>query len=586
MAAPLDAAGSTVRYEPDEKPAWPLSVGLALQYCVIALGGVVLTVAIVVRSAGSGEEYLAWAAFGALLVSGTATIFQVLRVGPLGSGYVLIMGTSGAFIAVSVAALQQGGPGLLATLVIASSLFQFLLAGRLSLLRRILTPTVAGTVVMLIAVNVMPFLFDFLDDVPAGSDPLAAPVTVLATLVVTLVMMLRFTGAIRLWGPLIGIVAGCVAASFYGLMDTGPVGEALWVGVPAAGWPGLRFDFGAAFWALLPAYTFVTLVGAIETIGDAVGIQRVSWRSPRATDYRAVQGAVAADGLGNLLSGLFSTVPNTTYSSSVSIVEITGLAARRVGVCIGLIFCALAFLPKITQLLLIIPDPVIGAYAMVIIAVLFMVGTRIVLQDGMDYRKATIVGFSFWVGVGCQNGQIPIDGLPPFLQQMLGNGMTSGGLTALLLTGFMELAGPRRVRMTTTLRMESLPKIRRFLEDFADRGGLGGETARRLVHAAEETLLLLTGEVGEDDAPAGRRLRLTARAEAGGAEVEFLAAGGEGNIEDSLAVIGGEHAAESPAEHEFSMRLLRHLATSVRHHKYADTDVVTLRVDPAGGEEG
>ena len=383
MSSPSPHAPATVRYEPDESPPWPLATGLALQYTILALGGVVLTVAIVLRSAESSADYLAWGAFGALLVCGIATIVQVRRFGRLGSGYVLIMGTSGAFIAVSVAALQQGGPALLASLVIVSSVFQFLLAGRLSLLRRVLTPTVAGTVIMLIAVNVMPFLFDFMDNVPEGSGAAAGPVTVLATLGVTLAVMLRFTGPVRLWGPLIGIVAGCIAASFFGLIDTAPVGAAAWVGVPTAGAPGIGFDFGPAFWAILPAYTFVTLVGAIETIGDAVAIQRVSWRNPQATDYRAVQGSVAADGLGNLLSGLFATVPNTTYSSSVSIVEITGIAARRVGLCIGAIFCVLAFLPKVTQLLLIIPDPVIGAYALVIIAVLFVLGTRIVLQDGM-----------------------------------------------------------------------------------------------------------------------------------------------------------------------------------------------------------
>ena len=579
MSSPSTHAAGTVRYEPDERPPWPLATGLALQYTILALGGVVLTVAIVLRSAESSAEYLAWGAFGALLVCGIATIVQVRRFGRLGSGYVLIMGTSGAFIAVSVAALQQGGPALLASLVIVSSVFQFLLAGRLSLLRRVLTPTVAGTVIMLIAVNVMPFLFDFMDNVPEGSAAAAGPVTVLATLGVTLAVMLRFTGPVRLWGPLIGIVAGCVAASFFGLIDTGPVGAAAWVGVPAAGAPGIGFDFGPAFWAILPAYTFVTLVGAIETIGDAVAIQRVSWRDPRATDYRAVQGSVAADGLGNLLSGLFATVPNTTYSSSVSIVEITGIAARRVGLCIGAIFCVLAFLPKVTQLLLIIPDPVIGAYALVIIAVLFVLGTRIVLQDGMDYRKATVVGVSFWVGAGFQSGEISTAGLDPFLQQLLANGMTSGGLTALLLTGFMELTGPRRVRMQTALEVESLPGIQQFLEKFAKRRGLGSEVAGRLAHAAEETLVLLIEEAEGDQVPEKKRLRLTAKADAGAAEVEFLAAGGEGNIEDHLSVIGG-HVAEEPGEHEFSLRLLRHLATSVQHHKYADTDVVTVRVDP------
>ena len=99
-----------------------------------------------------------------------------------------------------------------------------------------------------------------------------------------------------------------------------------------SGWPGFDLNFGPVFWTLLPAFVFVTLVGAIETIGDAVAIQNVSWRRPRAVDFRAVQGAVTADGMGNLLSGLMGTVPNTTYSTSVSMTELTGVGARTVGI--------------------------------------------------------------------------------------------------------------------------------------------------------------------------------------------------------------------------------------------------------------
>ena len=95
--------------------------------------------------------------------------------------------------------------------------------------------------------------------------------------------------------------------------------------------------------------------------------------------------------------------------------------------------------------------------------------------------------------------------------------------------------------------------------------------------AAEETLLVLLDQVTEDDDFGRRRLRVTARAEAGGVEMEFLAVAGEGNIEDRMAFLGG--GAEVPVERDFSLRLLRHLATSVRHQKYHDTDIVTVRVD-------
>ena len=582
MAPPASRSGPEVRFEPDEKPGLPVTVGLALQYCLLTVGPIVLTVAIVVRAAGESELFLSWAACAALLVSGIATMVQARRVGRLGAGYILLMGTSGAFIAVSVTALAQGGPALLATLVAVSAVFQFALASRMSLLRRIITPTVAGTVIMLIAVTVMPLILDLIAQVPEGVAPAAGPVTAAVTLGVTMAIVLRAAGAMRLWGPVIGIVAGSVVAGFFGVFSWNAVAAAPWFGLPLAGWPGFDFSFGPVFWALLPAFVFVTLVGAIETIGDAVAVQRVSWRKERATDFRGVQGAVMADGLGNLLSGLLATVPNTTYSSSVAIVEITGVAARRVGVAIGVGFCALALLPKLVAVILSVPDAIIGTYLIVLISILFVLGMRIVVADSMNYRKAAIVGVSFWVGYGFQSGGLFIDQMNPFFAEMLGNGMTSGGLTALALSVFVELAGPRRKRLVTTLDVDALPGIRAFIDNCAARAGWGGDMLQRVHLASEEALVSLMGEEGGGDDGPPRRLRLGVRLERGAAELEFLAASGEGNLEDRMA-LAAEQSVEIEAQHDFSLRLLRHLAGSVRHQKYHDTDILTVRVEAPGG---
>ena len=577
MALPASRSGPAVRFQPDENPGLPVTIGLALQYCLLTVGPIVLTVAIVVRAAGQSELFLSWAACAALLVSGIATMVQAKRVGRLGAGYILLMGTSGAFIAVAVTALVQGGPALLATLVAVSAVFQFALASRLSLLRRIITPTVAGTVIMLIAVTVMPLILDLIGQVPDGVAPAAGPVTAAVTLGVTMVIVLRASGAMRLWGPVIGIVAGSAVAGFFGVFSWDAVAAAPWFGLPLAGWPGFDFSFGPVFWALLPAFVFVTLVGAIETIGDAVAVQRVSWRKERATDFRGVQGAVMADGLGNLLSGLLATVPNTTYSSSVAIVEITGVAARRVGVAIGVGFCSLALLPKLVAVILSVPDAIIGTYLIVLIAILFVLGMRIVVADGMNYRKAAIVGVSFWVGYGFQSGGLFIDRMTPFFAEMLGNGMTSGGLTALALSAFVELAGPRRKRLVTTLDVDALPGIRAFIESCAARAGWGGDMLQRVHLASEEALVSLMGDEGGADGPT-RRLRLGVRLEREAAELEFLAVAGGGNLEDRMA-LAAEQSVEIEAQRDFSLRLLRHLAGSVRHQKYHDTDILTVRVE-------
>ena len=137
----------------------PSLVALAAgaQAALITLAPIVLTVVIIVRIADGSESYISWAAFAALVVSGVTTVMQAVRVGRIGSGHILIMGTSGAFIAVMRrAALVEAGPSTMASLVVISSLFQFLLAARLSLLRRIFTPVVSGTVIMLIAATVLP----------------------------------------------------------------------------------------------------------------------------------------------------------------------------------------------------------------------------------------------------------------------------------------------------------------------------------------------------------------------------------------------------------------------------------------------
>ena len=167
------SVNENVRYEPNESPPTFVAVGAGgLDRCHRGAD---------CRAAGLLHIV---GVFAALIVSGAKTVLQAVRVGRLGAGHVLIMGMSGAFIAVCVAALVKGGPATMASLIVVSSLVQFALAARLSLLRRIFTPVVAGTVIMLIAATVMPIVFDSLTDVPDGTSQTAAPAAALATIVI------------------------------------------------------------------------------------------------------------------------------------------------------------------------------------------------------------------------------------------------------------------------------------------------------------------------------------------------------------------------------------------------------------------
>ena len=101
--------GEHVRYEPDDRPPPAVTIGAGVQAAMVIVAPVVLTVVIVLRIAEQSDDYLSWAIFAALIVSGATTVLQTAKAGRFGAGHVLIMGTSGAFIAVCVTALVEVG---------------------------------------------------------------------------------------------------------------------------------------------------------------------------------------------------------------------------------------------------------------------------------------------------------------------------------------------------------------------------------------------------------------------------------------------------------------------------------------------
>ena len=438
---------SDVRYQPDEQPPIAVTLGLGLQYAVLIIARIVVIPMVVVRAAGGSDGWLSWCLFAAVSICGLTTALQALRLGRIGSGYVGVMGTSLAVVGVAVTAVAEGGPALLATLVAVASIVPFALSSRLALFRRILTPTVSGTVIMLIPVTLMPSALGLLEQIPTDTTTAVSSLVAASTLFVIVVVTLTGTAALRLWSPVIGVIVGSLVAASFSLYDTQAVLDASWFGIPAAEWPGLNLDFGASFWGLLPAFLLVSLIESVQTISTAAGAQRASWRQPRAVDYRAVQGAVATAGVGNLLSGIAGTVPNTLLSTSVAITELTGAAARRVGIAVGAIFIGMALLPKVLAIVLAIPGPVVAAYLLVLMATMFLVGIKMIIQGGLDQRNGLIVGVAFWLGAGFQYGAIFPAFADEFAGGLLRNGVTAGGLAAILMTLLLEVIKARPMRM-------------------------------------------------------------------------------------------------------------------------------------------
>ena len=585
MTGDSSPRGPALRYQADDRIPPALAIGLGAQLAVLIVAASILIPTVVMRAAGASDAYLSWAVFASVAACGVATALQAVRYRRIGSGHVLVLNSSTAFIAPCIAAVERGGGGLLATLVVVSALLQFVLSARIVWFRRILTPTVSATVLMLVPVSAMPAVFGLLTHVPEGTPAYAAPLCAAVTVVVIAGIALKSTRSLRLWAPVIGVLIGSAVAGVVGLYDVDRVVRRSVDRRSRHRVAGLRSRLRTRFWSLLPVFLLLTPIVTLRTIGSCVAVQAVSWRERRAVDYRAVQGAVNVDGLSNLFSGLAGTVPNNSNSVGASLTELTGVAARSIGIAAGALFVILAFLPKALAAVLAIPGAVSGGFLTVLLALLFLVGIKILVQHGLDYRKGLIAGLAFWTGIGFQSGMIFPAQVSEFAGGLFANGVVSGGLAAIVMTLFTDLTGPRRSRMEAELDPAALTGIREFLRAFAARNGLDAGMADRLDAVGEEALLsLVRPEDREAEPDRKRRLRLVAARTEDGAVLEFAVAPQGGNIEDRLALLG-DHGDETQIEQEVSLRLLRHLASSVRHQQYHDVDIVTVRVKvPAATE--
>ena len=557
-----------------------VSLGYGLQFGLIASAALLVTPVIVAKASGQDDAYLGWMVFATLVVVGVATLLQVRRLGPVGAGAVLPLFTAAFSIPFCITALVDGGPATLTTLILGSAAFQLIISKWLFFLRRIVTPTISGTVMMILSITLASVVFGLLDGA-AEAEPVAAPLTALVTLMVVGALTLRGSPVWRLWAPMIGIVVGSIAAAAFGIYDFDRVTEAGWVGLPTE-WPGLGVDFSIPFWTLLPAFLFLGVIISIQVNGEAISLQRVARRGDLAIDFREVQGALAGAGVCNVLAGVAGTVPNIVSPGIVSYTQVTGVASRRAGYCVGGLFIALAFLPKVSGLLSSLPGPVMAGYLILITGTLFVDGARTVIQTEQDRQKLTVAGVSFWIGAAFQFGLFSLPDLGSVWGTLLKSGVTTGGFAVVAMILFLELTSHRRMRFESKLHIEVLPELSAFVTRFADRRGWDTAMKDRLNAVAEETLLTLAPlklDLDDDDEDDdGRRLVVVASSEGPVADLEFIGGGSEENLEDRVRQLQ-QHDSEIVAESELSLQLLRHYATSVRHQQYHGTDVITVRVD-------
>ncbi len=566
-----------MRYQPEERCPPLLALGAALQIFVPNTISIILLTTLVVRAADQSERYLAWVVFTGLAISGLSMILHAFPFRYMGSGRLVVTNFNVPLLAISALALEKGGPSLLASLVVAATLLEFLLIARLASLRRVFTPTVSGIVIMLVAVSAVPFI---VERTIGQSQDVSARVLVpgIVALGAGLWGALQSSPAVRLWVLPLTVASGLAVAVSMGLYDGSEVLAAPWLSFPEWAWPGFDLAFGVDFWSLLPAFLFVKLTAFLKATGDLSVIYGASYRQSVALDFRVIQSGLNVYGVTTLLTGVLGTLPVAApWSVTAVYINFIGVAARIVGIYLGLLTIGIAPLSKLIALLVATPNSVISAVYVIIFGLLFIEGAKTVFAGHIDNKKGAITGVSLVLGISAGSFAGLLGGI---VGELIGNTVIVGSVAAITMTFFTELLGYRAKKLQVDLTPSSLPAVDSFLSDFASDHSWDEQARNRLRLVGEEVLLNLLEQGDDDGTEQGRKIIATIHADGPTAEIEIVVASDqliEENIEDRLAYLSDDLMLEDAQQ--LSMRILRHYASSVNHRKYHGIDVITCRVD-------
>jgi NCS2 family nucleobase:cation symporter-2/xanthine permease XanP len=419
-------------YPLEARPPLPQTLLVGLQHVLAMFAGIITPPLLVAKGAlGFDAGQTTFFIGMALFASGLATWIQVRRIWRVGSGLLSVQGTSFTFIKPAFQAGKAGGLPLVLGMSLLGAPAEILVSLAIAWLRRIFPPLVSGTAVLLIGLSLIKVGMTNVGG-GFGAKDFGAPVHLgLALLVLVVIVLLNRLGRglLKAGAVMIGIACGYLAAAALGQIDLSSVASAGWYVLPIPLRYGITFD-PMHFLPWFLAY----LITSIETVGDLTATSVVSRQPISGELYRSrLAGGTLADALGSIIAALFNSLPNTTFSQNNGVIQITGVASRRVGYAVAGILVLLGLCPKIGSLVSAMPPAVLGGATLALFGMVAAAGIRILAMTPLGGRELLILAVSIGVGLGIEVVPEVLSQLPELLRITLGTGLVTGTLVALVL---------------------------------------------------------------------------------------------------------------------------------------------------------
>ncbi|MFQ1786242.1 nucleobase:cation symporter-2 family protein [Aeromonas veronii] len=433
---------SDLIYELEDKPPFYQTLMGAVTHLLAIFVPMVTPALIVGGALGLSTETTAYLVSMAMIASGIGTWLQVNRYGPIGSGLLSIQSVNFSFVTVMIAlggAMKKDGIHeelIVSTLLGVSFVGAFLVMGSsfvLPYLKRVITPTVSGVVVLMIGLSLIKVgIIDFGGGFSAMSSGTFGKYEHIGLGLLVLCVIVAFNCSrsplLRMSGIAIGLLVGYAVALMLGMVDFSALENLPLITVPIPFKYGFSFDFHAFMLA-----GTIYLLSVLEAVGDITATAMVSHRDIQGPEFqKRLSGGVLADGLVSVIASALGSLPLTTFAQNNGVIQMTGVASRHVGKFIAVILVLLGLFPVVGRFFTTIPSPVMGGAMVIMFSMIAIAGGRII-SHGFDRRETLIVATSLGLGLGVSYDPNVFKVLPAGIYMLVENPICAGGITAIIM---------------------------------------------------------------------------------------------------------------------------------------------------------
>mgnify|MGYP001073603247 CR=1 FL=1 len=415
-------------YELNDMPGAAHLIPLSMQHVLLFIAGSLAVPLIIAGGVGMDARQTAMVVQCMIFVSGIGTMLQAFGVWRIGNRLPTVLGPTFTFLTPAIAiSVVYGYDVFLGAALVGALVMALAGAFFVNQIKRLFPPLVLGCVIMVIGIALFGVGINYIAGGDGAADYAGWRNYLVGGITMLLVIVFNIFGKGFLKGAsvLIAMVAGTILALILGMVDFSPLAAEAWFALPQPLAFGIRFKLAPILICII-----MYLVNTVEFIGDTSNAALAA--ADRMVTPKELSQGILCDGLTSALAALFNVSPTVTYSANIGLLKLTGVKSRFIVGFAGVIIAVLGFIPKLAQLLALIPMPVIGGASLVTFGIITTSGIQILMREKLSDRDMLIAAVALAVGIGFNFTPAALADYPYFVSALL-NGIPGTAITATVL---------------------------------------------------------------------------------------------------------------------------------------------------------